>query len=513
VQGAWWFGGELLGLRLPWRVGSILAPSGGVLWYPDPVGALLALPFRALGPGGAYTAALLVQLGLDVLVAWWFGARVGGDERTGLVCAVVAGPSAYAIGLVHSGLSEYVGTWTMTACAGALLLQARDGDRRGLVVATTAAATAQSAYYAAFAALFAGVALVFGSGSASDRGRRIAPWAGLGFALAAPLLVAAWLSLHAPDAVVDAATAPGWRQPRPPGVDLASFLAPFDYYHPDTPALGNPGILHVNHLGFLTLALAFAGLGEERARWLRGVVIAWFVLALGPTLVLGGFTPRVLGVDLPLPGGVLWLPGSPFRLVHHPYRMVAVTLPLLGVLGGIALARWRPVGIAVACGWIVVEAAWLSPAPFPLAGTDPVPPDVYRDLPDGVVLDLPPDLRGPNRRYVLWSLSHGHPVPYGVNHWLSGGFAEDPEIRGLLGGLDLSGRRRNRDVPARGPALPPPRDHGGLAGLGVGAVVLHLKYLSAEERTQVESGLVARLGEPVYADSMHLRWDLHGGSP
>ena len=56
IQGMWWFGSELLAGRLPLQSTLTHGPGATPLWFIDPVSATLALPFRFLGPAGAYNA-------------------------------------------------------------------------------------------------------------------------------------------------------------------------------------------------------------------------------------------------------------------------------------------------------------------------------------------------------------------------------------------------------------------------------------------------------------------------
>jgi hypothetical protein len=503
VQGAWWWGGEVLSGRVPWRVDGILWPDGGVLWYPDPIGAALALPFRWLGAPGAYTVSLALQCAANALAAAWLGRRIGGPDVAWMAACVV-GPSAYVASLVHGGLAEYVGIWPIVLFAGGMLGWLGNGERPWLPAVAMGVATLQAAYYGAFCGLL-GLCLAVGS---VERLRRALPVLAVGAALSAPTLLAIRASLASPEAAVVRELAPGWVQPVPPGTDLLLWLWPADRYHPDTPALGNPGILHVHSLGWLALGLAVLGWTHPAARPFRWGAVCWLVLSLGPTLVADGWPLRIAGVDVPLPGRILWLPGSPFAFVHHPYRMVAATLPLLGVLAGLGALR-LPAPARIVAGLAVVGEAWLlSPAPFPWEGTDATPPALYADLPDGAVLDLPADLRLPNRRYVLWHASHGRPVPYGVNTWLARSLREDPQVQDLLRTLGDVGRRTNRDVPPREPAWPGKRDHGGLGGLGIAAVVLH-PDLAGDDADALRARLAAALGEPEARDGRYV-WVVRG---
>ena len=114
-------------------------------------------------------------------------------------------------------------------------------------------------------------------------------------------------------------SAPGWNYATLPATDLLTFVHPGDYVFPDNRDTGNFGIRHVNYLGLLAIALTAWGLWKERRlRVPFGVVM---VLALGPTLAFNRDLVFVSGHTIPLPASLLYLPGSPFRFVHHPFRM------------------------------------------------------------------------------------------------------------------------------------------------------------------------------------------------
>ena len=503
VQGAWWWGGEVLSGRIPWQVQpGIMFPDGGILWYADPIGAAFALPFRLLGPARSFSIATLLQCALGALSAFWLGWRV--SPRTAWITGVLCGSSPYVISVLQGGFSEYLGVWTVHLFVGAILDWMGEGKRPWAPPVALVFAVLQSFYFGVFCGVFT-LLLVVGPEPLRRLGRAavaVVPAA----VVVAPLYFAARFSVDAPTAIMAADVAPGWDQSTPPGIDLLSFVAPWDYYFPDTPRMGNPGIVHVNALGWIALALAGFGFFHPRApRW-RWAALAWLVLALGPTLIINGSVAQLFRTPVPLPGRLLYFPGSPFHSVHHPYRMVALTLPLLGMLAAIGASRWR-------WGWalaplILVESWCLSPAPFPLAGTPPGAPTIYALAPDGPVFDIPPDLRGPNRWYVLWSLEHGRPVPYGVANWLSRSLRADTEVQSLLASIDVRRRAINRDVPLRSDPWLAPVDHGGLRGLGFRSVVVHGRWLDEAERSAIGAWLTQRFGAPIPGEDETWLWTI-----
>lgn len=496
--GTWWFGRTLLGGALPLHTDLSHFPERLDLWYIDPVGALLALPLRWLGFPAAWNLLVLGQVTASAWAAYAVGQDLSGRRGGGLVAGVVCGLSPYTLGLVHSGLSEFLTLAPVTLYVG-LLLRASGRDPRGrppppraglwgaVLLALCAAATL---YYFLFGLLVA-AAMVPGAGWRA-RLRAVAPVVLGGAALAAPLALLT-LSTLGGGGAVSAANAPGWVS-RLPATDLQTFVHPGAYYFPDTPALGNPGILQVNYLGAVALAAAAFGLGAGAPRRALALPAALYgVLLLGPRLAWGKHLVTVGGASVLLPYGLLYAPGSPFGFVHQPYRMVAFFLPFLGLAAACGAARaprWlRPV-LAVA---VLVETLAASPAPWPLAHR-PIAPLAVQ--PTGPVLDWPPDASTWNRDYLMAATQHGQPVPYGVNVFLNEPLRRDPLVASMLRALGhLERRARNRDVPFQGRVLLPVRSGGTqLAALGFAQVVVHRADLSDAEWAATEPLLDAAFG-------------------
>ena len=282
-------------------------------------------------------------------------------------------------------------------------------------------------------------------------------------------------------------------------------------YRPDTPALGNPGILHVNYLGAVTIFAGGWGLARSPvSRPLALPAALYGVLMLGPGLVVGG-----AHLGLPLPLALLYAGPSPFDLVHHPYRMVSLGMVLLGLLAALGAQTVRPAARWALVLGVVAETTLLSPGPWPLPHTPPSDPAPWEGLPAGAVLDWPPDATTENRRYQLAQVAHGHPVPWGVNVFLPDALARDPLVNQLLRALDDPTRRaRNRDVPAHAPPVPA-ADPGDtrLAELGFGALVVHRAALSEPEWARADAALRQALGPPSEAGPWGARWGLDLSAP
>ena len=88
-----WWATSLAQGDLPLRTTVSHWPEGGLLWFVDPLGALLSLPVRALaGPGAAYSIALMLQVWLAMVATYGCSSSSGGRGSEGN--GGVAGPAA-----------------------------------------------------------------------------------------------------------------------------------------------------------------------------------------------------------------------------------------------------------------------------------------------------------------------------------------------------------------------------------------------------------------------------------
>jgi hypothetical protein len=512
VQGSWWWGAEINALRLPLVTTTTHLPAGQELWYVDPVGAAIAVILRPFGYPLAYNLTLLVELLLVGVLLYRLAWRRFEQRGAALLAATIGMSAPFLLGLVHSGLTEYLGLFFPVLFLGDALLVLEGRKRAWLFAAIgVALCAAQALYYAAFAVL---LLLCLGVGSDWKlRARRLVPTALLGLLFCVPLGWHVLSGVLGEGGAVSAGSAPGWQQPSLPATDLSLFLRPGDHYFPDTPALGNPGILHVHYLGWVALLLACWGFWRHRTlRPHRWGVLVFGVFAMGPALAWGGELVMLGPEPLSLPLAVLYrLPFSPWELVHHPYRMTAFLVPLLALGAAAAvsrLPRWVAWG---ALPLVLLENLLLSPAVWPLPVTEAEPPAVYQRLPGpGGVFDWPPDATTQNRRYQLWQVQHERAVPYGVNVFLREPLMRDPLVAELLEALeDPAARVRNRDVPYP-PHFPAPKPGGwsSLGEIGLSWFVLHPQALSATELRTTRRSLNAWLGEPVMQDPAWEVWKI-----
>ncbi|MFN7145775.1 MAG: hypothetical protein ACK4YP_18515, partial [Myxococcota bacterium] len=111
-----------------------------------------------------------------------------------------------------------------------------------------------------------------------------------------------------------------------------------------------------------------------------------------------------------------------FSRISHAYRFVvgaslALSVMLAWTVRALGERGFSPVLGAAWLGALrLVEALWLSPAPFPLPTSEARVPAAYAQLDGGAVLDLPVSVPVLARsKYGLYQLVHRGPVPYGLN--------------------------------------------------------------------------------------------------
>lgn len=484
--GSWFFGAELLDGRWPDHTAISHLPEGGSLWIVDPIGGILALVLRPLGFPTAWNFAVLMQLVAASWAGYWLGFSELRSRSAGFSCALICALCPFALGLIHSGLSEYLGlVWPTVFLL--FLLRAYRGEAAPWIAGIVLfAATLQAVYYGLFGVLFA-FCMVFGP-KARFRFLQFLKITGCWAILSVPLLLKIRATLHAPDALVNPDTAPGWSPQSLPAIDVWSWIRPGDWVHPPTPELGNPGILHVHYLGLVVLLSA--GIGAWRSEALKPIrtgSLVFGLFCLGPRLSWGG---KPLGLLLPMAALYLF-PHSPFEAIHHPYRIAAFAMPLVALWAAAGLQalpariqRWAP-------GLILLDFVLLSPVPYPLSQTDTPDVGIYAAIDSGAVLDFPPDLTVANRSYTLNQVHHGVPMAYGVNRFLSPTLKSDPLIQELLSCIKRPRElARNRDIPPKEPVrVSPAGPHRGgftLHALGFHHILVHKDFMDPQEGPCVE---------------------------
>ena len=503
--GSWFFGTELLAGRWPTHTTISHLPEGGTLWIVDPIGGILALLLRPLGFPNAWNGALLIQLVAASWAGYWLGFSELLSRRAGFTCGLICGLSPYALGLIHSGLSEYLGLVWPTLFLLFLLRTYRGESRPWVAGVILFGATLQAVYYGIFGVLFA-ACLVVGPNlryRAAQFIKVVSTWA----ALSLPLLLAIRGTLNSENALVNKDTAPGWTTHSMPTIDVWSWIRPGEWVHPPTPDLGNPGILHVNYLGLVVLTLIGLGIWRSQAlKPLRRGSLLFALFCLGPRLSWGG---KPMGLLLPM-AALYLLPFSPFDAIHHPYRIAAFAIPLIALWAAAGLLTLPGRLQMVVPGIILLDFAVFSPVPFPLVQTDTPDVEIYAAIDEGAVLDFPPDLTAANRSYTLNQVHHGIPMAYGVNRFLSPALKTDPLVQELLACMENPNQlARNRDIPPREPVRVPPKGphRGGftLHALGFHHILVHQDHLRPNESRCVER-LLQQFTEPIDKRPHHSLW-------
>ncbi len=428
LHGYWWVLDELRRGDLPLHATQFGIPESGSLWFPDTLGAILSLPVQLVaGAPVAYALGVIAQLWAAMLAAYAMGRSLGGGRAGGWLAAVIFGASPFALGLVHSGVSEYFHLFPFPLLFLGML-RYLDG-RGGWVVPALAWGWLgwANGYYGLFGAVVVLMAALSCGAPIQVILQRCISVGAITTIAAAPNLFATWFSLHQPDSLIRAESAPGWDWVYLPANDLLSFVMPGDHFYPDLRARGNHGIRHVAYLGVAAMLAALPGL----RRWWKAALLAG-ILALGPTLHVDSKPVRVGGQIVPLPAALLYIPGSPFRGVHHPYRLTI--LPLL-VLAAAASALGKRPRLAMAASAAVLADTWfVSPASGSLATASVADPDV---LPEpGGRWDFPPEYRDRNRQWLGLQAVHGREVPYTLNVFLPRPWRENATYQGLMACLD-----------------------------------------------------------------------------
>ena len=501
-----WFARSLAGGAIPFHTDLVNHPTGGSLFFGDPVGALLSVPLVWIfGLAAGFSLGQALQLVLAGLAGYAAALHWSGSRAAAFVGGTVFAFSSYALSCLYSGTTGYLVTAPLPLYLIAAHRALVDGGRRWTVLAAAAAglATLAAPYYGLFTALvtliLAGVLAVRGRVETDALLRRCAALAALAAVAVVPVLVGVRAGLLADDALVSPASSPGWDQALLPRVDLLTFVAPWDHHYPDMAAAGNEGILHANGLGWIALGLAaFAGLRVRRARTWWATLGLWGVLMAGPQLTVAGHPVSLGSLPVYLPYAALCFPGSPLRAIHHPHRMVIWGMLLLGLLAALGFARlmrgWsgpaRGGLAALVAAAIAVEVLLLSPAVWPLPVTRLDPPARCAELgreAAGAILDWPPGAVRESRTYLLRATVHRRPVAYWVTSFLPDELGDNGLVQQMLARLhDPTLRRTTREgrvlawpvAPGR-PAAPASLDQ--LVQLGFSHVLVHPDTLGDDE--------------------------------
>lgn len=520
--GPWWWWSSLSGGQLPWHTTLLRWPEGGVLWFIDPLLALVAAPLVPLvGVAAAWNLALLASVTLSSAAAARFGRALAGPAGLPLVaqatCSVTLAGSAWVLAALHNGVSESLHLGPL-ALALALSEEAVVMPERRRWLKAGAALGALfwvSPYYGLAAgiavAVRAATALLWpGRGARASRGplaQGAVTGALLAAALAAPLLALFSAQLGAVDALVRRPEGMNEQLALHHAADLRNYLAPLGWGLDWREHMG-----HTAYLGLVALGLAWAGRRGRGGLILAGLTAA--TLGLGPWLAWDGAWVEIAGARIPLPWRLVQQV-TPWLAMTHALRLATPALVIVSGLAGLGAARlvtrlprpqlaWGLPALALLDGLALSGGLW--PCPTSPAAT----PQVYASLgaaTDEGVLDLPTDAGATmaTSRYLYWQTSHGHPIPYAPDARAStASLIDDPFFRALAARCSRRADEAERlSLAGAEPGAPGPER---LRDRKYRWIVLH-PSLDPQAGEALRSYLQATLGpgEPV-GDA--LRWDL-----
>ena len=518
--GPWWFWHSLSNGRLPYHTDLLMAPEGGVLWYIDPVGALLAAPLVPLL--GAVAAWNLLSLG-NVLLASWAIRRLalamGASPHASWVASAAMVCSPYLISELHNGVSEAVGIgWPLLALLACWRALRSDRPRAWVLAGLSLGLAGVASYYYGLAAgiVAAGWFVLLRPESWGKRGL-----GGLLAAAAAGLLLipTGWAIHHSlvdPAAIIARANLDEMGREflmAHNAVDPRSFLWPGDFQSVDLASHGE-AFRHSAYLGLVALGLALA---SKRWRVLAAALVVG-VLALGPWLWWSGdWVTLASGARIPLPTRVLDMV-LPAVATTHFQRLclpLLATVAALAAVGASRLPRWA---IPVAVLAVAADGLLLGPSPWPVARTATLdweahrsiadqPPERHGDRVVNAVLDLPVELGATMgaSRYLFYQAASERPIPNRVDPRFDTSTLLSVPAFTVLAAPSIQ-REPHRDILRRGlTMLEPELQLNKLREQGIQWIVLHSELTAETETRLLETQLEAWFGPPDrFGD--HLRW-------
>lgn len=502
VWGFWQVRDALLSGSSPLWTDRIGWPTGGALWFIDLFGALWTLPVQLLfGPVVAYDLAMWANLVLAGYAAWLLARSVGGSDSGAAFAGVTYAAAPQLLGQLHNGISETLSVGWLPLGLWALLRFWREPSRNTGLVGGVLVAVCGFAnfYYGLMLGLIwaaVGVAMLL----PRPRGRAALAkvgWVMAGGAALLPLLLLFRGTLRSAEALV--ARDPDFVFASLVGhnmVDLVAFFHPGDFHSPDLFELFDEHLQVVVYIGWVLLIPALLGAWRvRRARWWAVLALVSFVFALGPFLYLGGgYWQLPGGTWVPLPFLAFFEVIPLFSAISHAYRFAIPMQLALGVCAALWLrGRWTWALIPA----FLVEVLFLSPATWPVQTSAVEVPAAYASIAtDGAVLDLPVSLQVLDRsRYNLYQVSHGRPIPYGLNDPTPAWLDRNPLTRSLI---DLE-RSAVASLPPTRPTLDLVLGRERLVLDGFAAIVVHLRAYPPHTREKVlaELDLICGPGQSI----------------
>lgn len=524
--GPWWYWHSLSSGRLPYLTDLLMAPDGGVLWFIDPVGALLATP--AVPVLGAVLTWNLLILANVVLASWAvrrLAMAMGASRPASWVASAVMACSPYLISEVHNGISEAVGIgWPLIALLA--FWRALHQERlRAWVVAGLALGVAGVASY--YYGLAAGIVAAGWYVLIQPRSWRARLLGGAVAAVVACLfLVPAGLairhSLTDPAAIIARASLDETGRAylvAHNAVDPRSFLWPGDFQSVDLAARGE-AFRHSAYLGLVALGLALA---SRRWRVLTAAAVVG-VLALGPWLWWdGGWVTLASGGQVPLPTRVLdmVLPGVATTHFQRLCVPLLATVAALAAVGASRLPRWA-VPITVLA--VAADGLLLGPSPWPIARAPALDLEAHRAIATrpadqegerriDAVLDLPVELGATMgaSRYLFYQSASARPIPNRVDPRFDTSTLARHPVYIALSAPSVEREPHASILRQRVSELEPVLYIADLRDSGIQWIVLHTELCDPEEARVLQDQLELWFGAPERFGP-HLLWATNAAS-
>lgn len=503
--GPWWFWESFSSLQLPWHTEWLNAPTGGTLWFIDPIGGLIGmLPAGLLGPYAAYNLVVLVYLTTTSWAASRLAERIAGPGLHCLVAslALIFGP--YLLSEVHNGISEACNLapaiLALTAAHDAMHQgRKKDWAALGALLGLTALG---SFYYLLGTALVLTVwGLFWLLGRPSLKQIQHACLAGILSALCI-LPIAWWMraSVNAEVPLVFRQAGASDLLTLHNAVDPRTYFWPGGFQSVDLAAQGE-AFLHSGYLGFSILFLvAIAWKRAPRWPWIAATVLL-ITLGLGSRLYWGdGWVTLSGGQTLALPYALLQ-ELLPSQAITHSLRIAMPAIALLAATAAVGLkGRSRSTTL-----WILflvpVEMIVIGGSPWPPARTEvldtTLADHIREQQEDGIVMDLPGAVGNTmaTSRYFLFQTHTRKPVPYRPDaRAMTSDLNGDP----IFGLLALASETRSNHRPAliqraeQRQLLRP----ASLWDRGVRWIVVHRDLERGQEGTQVSESILTELYGP-----------------
>lgn len=503
--GPWWFWTSLTQGAVPLSTELLGSPSGGRLWFVDPLGAGVGMWLvPVFGAVFAYNAAVLFHVTLASAGGHRLATELGAGRVTAWLGAAATACSPFVISELHNGVSEATAigpaVWTL-----ALLLGCCREPRpaRWVALGVCAGLTAITPY---FALGTAAVGVAWLPWLAFKNRARLLPIAlgGLGaLAIAGAIVFGLLQAINWTVAELSSSLVF-----RPPdltmedmlflldrnAVDPRTFLWPGDFQSVDLSFAGDP-FWHTSYLGWVLLGLA---IWSRRADALVAAAVG-FLFSLGPWLFYEGGWVGEPVVRYALPYSWLFdvLPAGG---LGHPQRLGMPGIALVACAGAAGLERLPWPRVRIGLGVVaLLELLLVSPAPWPIPRTEPLDTRVHAQLtgPTGdmadSVLDLPGDVGRSfvTSRYLMLQTVHGLPLPY------------KPDVRAKTAAIGGSQAFQNLIGQGSG--------SGDLPRNRVRWVVVHAElYADAAELDRVRATLTDWFGAPTFEEGDHAAWDTLG---